>query len=73
MTERERWIVYPLLFLALGAAPRQARRPHDDQKHRLPGADDRRRRAGRTASIRTCLAKIGRTEAEPRRGRRSDI
>ena len=71
MTERERWIVYPLLFLALGAALRDKLVDRTTTKtHRVPGADDRRRRADRPATARTLLARIGRIEAHVRRRRR---
>ena len=56
MTERERWIVYPLLFLALGAALRDKLSEHTKTKtHRVPGVD-RVRRGERRAAARAAGA-----------------
>jgi hypothetical protein len=59
MTERERWIVYPLLFLALGAAFRDKLVDRTTTKVIKCQELDIEDESGRT------LAKIGRTDATP--------
>ena len=72
MTERERWIVYPLLFLALGAALRDKLFDSTTTKsivcQELTVVDEEPRRAMRPSARRS--AQIGRTDSAHRAGDR---